>query len=128
MNPVPDQLCHAVLDLSFLEFVEGLGRYADTGHLDSGIEHTEACVLQRLKIVQPRRYSSVAVDLEVLDLVSRDSISVRLGIRRHFFLLSSYFAGRPRRELRSCVTASFSLCSLVSHFGFARPRSSIREA
>jgi hypothetical protein len=35
--------------------------------------------------VQPWRYSAIAVDLEVLNLVSRDSVILRLGILRHFY-------------------------------------------
>jgi hypothetical protein len=35
--------------------------------------------------VQPWRHSAIAVDLKVLNLVSRDSVIVRLRILRHFY-------------------------------------------
>jgi len=86
VNPFENQPCQSVLHLRFLEIVERLCWHVDTGDLDSGIEHAEQRVFQRLKIVQPRRDSPGAVDLKVLDLVSRDSVSIRLGmIRRHVF-------------------------------------------
>ena len=85
MNSVPDKTCQPVFDLRLLKVIEDLGRNINAGYLDSGIKHAKQRVFQGLKIVQPRRYSAVAVDLKVLNLVSRDSIIFRRRILRHCY-------------------------------------------
>ena len=84
MNAVPDEPGQGVLDLRFFVIVERPSRHVHARYLDSGIENAKQRVLERIKIVQPRRDPSVAVDLKVLKLIGPNSVIVRRSILRHF--------------------------------------------
>ena len=69
MNAVPDEPGQSVLDLCFFVIVEWPSRHVHARYFDSRVEDAKQRVLERIKIVQPRRDPSVAVDLKVLKLI-----------------------------------------------------------
>src|SRR5882724_11081020 len=77
----PDKFCQRILHLRLFILVQWLYRNIYARNLDARIQHAEQCVLQGIEIVQSWHHSSVAVDLQVLNLVDRDCVFLRV----HFY-------------------------------------------
>jgi len=101
VNAVPDEPCHGVLDLRLLKVIERFGRDVDAGNLDSRIEHAEQRVLDGLKIVLPRRYSAVAVDLKIWTWSAAILyLFVVVAFFVIFILLNLFVPERPRFQVK----------------------------